>query len=89
MKKKIFSIVLLAGAMVFSVGQLSAACSGTTTESPITLCGMEEQNEAQSQALANCCEGSQIFWHDPCSGVSGSWTVLQNGPNSSCSNEVY
>lgn len=84
MKKKIFSIVLLAGAMVFSVGQLSAACSGTTTESPITLCGIEDVNEGYSQATTNCCEGSIIYFEDICGGNSGVWNINVSGANSSC-----
>lgn len=87
MKRQIFSILLVSGAMVLGTSQLNAACSGTSEAFPITFCGSEERSEGESQALSNCCEGSKIYWDDPCTGLSGSWTILQNGPNSSCSVE--
>ena len=69
MKRQIFSILLLAGAMVFGMSQLNANCTGTSEDLPLAVCGEAEEAQARAEAVFNCCGGSIIYVENYCNSL--------------------
>jgi len=64
-----------------------ANCTGTSEDFPRFFADAAERAATEAAALANCCAGAKIYWEQTSPPLSGSWTIMVDGGNSSCNVE--
>ena len=65
----------------------AASCIGTSAANPAFFSDSTERAAAFDAAVANCCAASVIHWEQISPNVTGSWTIMEHGANSSCNDQ--